>query len=981
MKKTFNIWGFRVKLAITGVLFVLLAFCLFACDKQATVREETLELTTYPFGDSDPVPHPESVIYPYFRFDGYSAQGEPQKWETVVLENEYIKVTVMPSVGGKIWGAVDKTTGKEFIYFNHVAKFRDVSLRGPWTSGGIEFNFGIYGHSPFTTSPVDYYTRKNDDGSVSCFLSAIDRIGRTWWQVEINLPRDKAYFTTSTTWNNTTPFPRPYYQWMNAGYKAADDLEFAYNGQYYIGHEGDVHPWPIDEKGRDISKYANNNFGGYKSYHVLGNYNDFYGAYYKDSGYGSVHYSPFNDKLGMKIWIWGLSRQGMIWEDLLTDTDGQYVELQSGRLYNQAAPGSSLTPFKQFPIEPYANDSWTEYWYPVEETGGIVKANEAGALNVTKDDNSLVLSFSPVQKIDDDIIVKFGGKEIFRKHLSLNVLQTWKETIQPENLTRFQNGLGLEIILGDNRLVYSEKPDDNHLSRPVMAPADFDQNSAYGLYMQGEQEMYMNHLDKATELLKQSLTLEPYAIHTLRDLAFIYFQRGNMAEADSCTRRILSVNTYDPDGNFLYGLISSQQGRSIDAIDGFKVAALSPAHRAAANICLAKEAAKKQNWAQICRDVACRVSTESHPCRDGECRVSTEVLQLQSVAHRKLGQNKEASNLLAQIAKSQPLNHYARFEKYQQTKSEKDKKEFLRYIRSELPHETFMEMAGWYESLGCHEEALALYAFAPEYPIAAYRSAHILFQQGDDNYKSKLAQAESLSIEMVFPFRAETLPALGWAVSQSNQWKNKYYLGILYAYLGQNNRASQLLEQCGNEPQSQTFYLARAQYRQGHSKEEDLLRAEQIEKSWRAGLALVQHYQDSKQYDKMFDKAKEYVTLYPAKDALGLKYATAMLLQKKYRECTEFLSHLNILPYEGSNEGRRVYREAWLLCARQNMESGDYSAALSDIEKSKLWPENLGVGKPYNEDIDLSVEDSLTAIIVAKKILYLCKEETASKNK
>ncbi|MDR3093452.1 MAG: DUF5107 domain-containing protein, partial [Bacteroidales bacterium] len=924
----------HLKIALkTGLMSIVLLTLLASCGKQyAAVTEETLELTTYPFGDPDPVPHPESVIYPYFRFDGFSAHGEPQKWETVVLENDYIKVTIMPSVGGKIWGATDKTTGKEFIYFNHAAKFRDVSLRGPWTSGGVEFNFGIYGHSPFTTSPVDYCTRKNDDGSESCFLSATDRIARTWWQVEINLPHDKAYFTTSTIWRNTTPFPRPYYQWMNAGYKAADDLEFAYNGQYYIGHEGDVHAWPIDDKGRDLSQYAQNNFGGYKSYHVLGNYNDFYGGYYKNSGYGSVHYSPFNDKVGMKIWIWGLSRQGMIWEDLLTDTDGQYVELQSGRLYNQAAPGSSMTPFKQRPFEPCATDSWTEYWYPVGKIGGIVKANEAGALNVTKNGNSVTLAFSPVQKIDDDITVKSGDKEIFRKHLSLNVLQTWEETVSLG--TNIDSPL--QVVLGDNRLVYSEKQEDNQLSRPVVPPADFDSNSAYGLYMQGEQEMLMNHMDSAVKLLKQSLALEPYAIHTLRDLAFIYFQRGLLAEADSYTRRILSINTYEPDANLLHGLISSKQGRSIDAIDGFKVAALSPSRREAANICWAKEEAKRKNWTQVLK-----ISD------------SSEALQLQAVACRKSGKIKEANNILVQIEKSQPLNHYARFEKYQQTQSEKNKTEFLRYIRSELPHETFMEMAGWYESIGCHEEALALYAFAPEYPLAAYRAAYILFQQGNEKYKSVLKQAESLSIQMVFPFRMETLPALEWAVSQSNNWKNKYYAGILYACLGQNGNASAMLEQCGNEPKEQTFYLARAQYRQGNKKDEDLLRAEQIEKSWRAGIALVQYYQDSKQYDKMYNKAKEYVALYPAKDALGLKYAAAMLYLKKYRECTEFLAQLNVLPYEGSNEGRRVYREAWLMCALQNVKSGDYTAALSDIEKSKRWTENLGVGKPYDEDIDL----------------------------
>jgi hypothetical protein len=116
----------------------------------------------------------------------------------------------------------------------------------------------------------------------------------------------------------------------------------------------------------------------------------------------------------------------------------------------------------------------------------------------------------------------------------------------------------------------------------------------------------------------------------------------------------------------------------------------------------------------------------------------------------------------------------------------------------------------------------------------------------------------------------------------------------------------------------------------------------------------------------MYDKAKEYVALYPAKDALGLKQATAMLHLKKYRECTEFLAQLNVLPYEGANEGRRVYREAWLMCALQNVKSGNYTAALSDIEQSKLWTENLGVGKPYDEDIDLRAEDYLTAYCNAK---------------
>lgn len=111
-----------------------------------------------------------------------------QKWEMVEMENDYIKLWIMPGVGGKIWGAVDKRTGREFIYFNHVVKFRDVAMRGPWTSGGIEMNFGIIGHSPWCSDRVDYAIAENADGSVSCTVGGTDLALGTDWRVRITLP-------------------------------------------------------------------------------------------------------------------------------------------------------------------------------------------------------------------------------------------------------------------------------------------------------------------------------------------------------------------------------------------------------------------------------------------------------------------------------------------------------------------------------------------------------------------------------------------------------------------------------------------------------------------------------------------------------------------------------------------------------------------------------------------------------------------------
>ena len=151
-------------------------------------------MKTYMFSDPNPVPEP-GRIYPYFRFDGYTSKSIQKEWKMVILENDYIKVYVCPDIGGKVWGAIEKSTGKEFLYYNNVVKFRDVAMRGPWTSGGLEYNFGDIGHIPTCATPVDYNIRENTDGSVSCTVGAIDLPSRTKWNVEIILQKDKAFFS------------------------------------------------------------------------------------------------------------------------------------------------------------------------------------------------------------------------------------------------------------------------------------------------------------------------------------------------------------------------------------------------------------------------------------------------------------------------------------------------------------------------------------------------------------------------------------------------------------------------------------------------------------------------------------------------------------------------------------------------------------------------------------------------------------------
>ncbi|MCB1122869.1 MAG: DUF5107 domain-containing protein, partial [Verrucomicrobiae bacterium] len=458
--------------ALVGLIFSLSASPFIRAE--AEVRTVHRELPTYGFSDPDPVPN-IGRIYPYHRFDGYASEPQARAWSFVELENDYIRVYITPEIGGKIWGAVEKSTGHEFIYFNHVVKFRHIAMRGPWTSGGIETNFGVIGHAPTCSTPVDYLTRENPDGSVSCWIGAIDLPSRTVWRLEINLQPDKSYFTTHALWYNPTYRESSYYHWMNAGVKADGNLEFAYPGTHYIGHDGSLHDWPRHSNGHDLSWYEQNDFGRAKSYHVLGEATGFFGGYWHADDFGFGRYARYDEKPGKKLWIWGLSRQGMIWEDLLTDTDGQYVEIQSGRLFNQEASDSIRTPFKHRSFSPGSADTWTEYWFPVLNTGGITQGSPQATVNLVSENDQLTIYLSANQQLRDTLVIEPEEGDTLSFNLDLEPTDFWERTF-PFHGDPQRTG----VRIGDAYIIPPGGRSGQSLSRPLELEG-FDWSTVQGM--------------------------------------------------------------------------------------------------------------------------------------------------------------------------------------------------------------------------------------------------------------------------------------------------------------------------------------------------------------------------------------------------------------------------------------------------------------------------------------------------------------------
>jgi tetratricopeptide (TPR) repeat protein len=925
-------------------------------DPPATAREYRKSIRTYPFSDPNPIAT-MGRIYPYFRFDGYTDAGVDREWTVVELENAYLKVVVMPEVGGKIWTAIDKRTGKPFLYDNEVVKFRDIAMRGPWTSGGVEPNYGIIGHTPNCATPVDYVWHTNADGSASVTIGVLDLLTRTPWRLEVRLPRDAAYFTTRSFWYNATPIEQPYYTWMNAGIKAAGNLQLIYPGSNFIGHNGEVGAWPIrPEDGRDLSFYERNNFGSYKSYHVLGTRTDVFGAYWHDEDFGMARYSRRDDKPGKKIWIWGLSAQGMIWEKLLTDHSGQYVEVQSGRLFNQAAEGSSLTPFKHLGFAPHASDSWTEYWFPVRGTGGFVGANEFGALNVREEPGGLVVAFSPLQRVSDTLEVFDGERRVFTRDVLSEPMTPWT-VATGVNVPRDR----LRVRLPNHRLEYLCAPGEGAISRPLTAPPDFDWDSTYGRWLKGKELIRQREYAAARRSIEASLAVDRHFVPALVDLAQLQLRTFEYEAARTTARDALAIDTYDPGANYYYALANLELGRYDDARDGFEVAAVSAEYRVAAWNGLARLWLSR---GRIDRAVAyAGRAVEAAP-------LALEAYQVLAVAHRLRGGRVAATRVLADLEAIAPLSHFARAERWLWSGDGRDRASLQSGIRNELPAQTYLELGAWYAGVARDEDAARVLQAAPSDAEVLYWRAYLASRSAESGARELLALADGADPRFVFPFRAESLPVLQWAASQSTSWRPKYYLALLYGSRGERARAGEWFDKCGDVPDFAPFYVARADARAARSPEAelaDLERAATLDPAqWRIGRRLVERALADGRLEEARATAQAYYDRSPANYIFALVYAKTLLATARYDEAIALLARVSVLPYEGSTDGRRLYREAHLMRAVAEMTRGAWTAALASVDRARLWPENLGAGKPYPADVDERLEDWLTADCLAR---------------
>lgn len=289
-----------------------------------------------------------------------------RNYTVVRLENDYIRVCILPELGGRIFEAYDKINDYHFLYRQHVIKPALIGAFGSWISGGMEFNWPFH-HRPSTFMPVDYEIERCSDGSAICWLSECDPADRTRGTVGIVLTPDASYFETRMRVSNRTPFAHSFLWWENAAVRVHEKYRLIFPPDVTWAHhhyDRSHTTFPIAEgqygaerfdKPTDISWHGNTRTAS--SYFAAPSEFDFFGGYDYEKECGTMHIADHHVSPGKKMFTWGYGANADNWEASLTDSDGPYAELMAGS-YTDDQPDFTW-------LMPYETKCFSQFWYPL----------------------------------------------------------------------------------------------------------------------------------------------------------------------------------------------------------------------------------------------------------------------------------------------------------------------------------------------------------------------------------------------------------------------------------------------------------------------------------------------------------------------------------------------------------------------------------------------------------------------------------------
>ncbi|MEK5033968.1 DUF5107 domain-containing protein [Paenibacillus sp. FSL R7-0302] len=956
------------------------------------VRETSVIIPTYEAGAADPNPMflekrvyqgSSGRVYPHPVIESISDVKQDRQYKLITLENEYLRIEILPELGGRIYRALDKTNHYDFVYYNRVIKPALVGLAGPWISGGIEFNWPQH-HRPNTFGPVEYKLEAAADGSAAVWVSEIDRMYGTKVTAAFRLYPGRAYLEVYAQCYNRTPQAQTFLWWANPAVAVNDQTQsvFPPDVTAVFDHgKRDVSRFPIAtgtyykqdySEGVDISRYKNipvpTSYMAYKS-----DYN-FVGGYDHGVQAGLLHVADHHISPGKKQWTWGNGEFGQAWDRQLTDEDGPYIELMTG-VYTDNQPDFTW-------LQPYEEKSFTQYFMPYKGIGLVKNASVDAAVNLEAD----AVSAQAVVKVyvtsrQEQAVISLSGAagEYLRETADMSPAEAIERTVML-NHGEQEHDLKLTVHSGEGRLLVAYQPKRPEIERipgaakPLAVPEEL--RSAEELYLAGlHLEQYRHATFEPEAYYLEGLKRDSGDIRLNVAYGTLLLRRGQYAQSEPLFRHAIerltsrNPNPYDSEAYYQLGVALRGQNRLDEAFAAYYKAVWSAAWQAAGYFSLAQIACQQGRYAEAL-ELAERSLTRN--TRNYKAR------NLQSALLCRLGRLQQARRFASETVQLDPADFGAYNELAlalaaleDPAAAEEALTELERLMRGDAHN--YLNLMADYMDCGLYAEALAVGRRAVKcgtseseidtdtdtdsvYPMLHYALGECYERTGqDEQAREARRQGQAACPLYCFP---NTLSELEWLLSaiRANPLDDKayYYLGNLYYDKKRPEEAAASWERSRDLRGDFAIVhrnLALAYYNKQNNPEAALASLEQAFACAPQDARILYELDQLRKKlawsaGKRLGHLEAQHSLVEQRDDLYIEYVTLLNQLERYDEAVRALSSRNFHPWEGG-EGKVTgqYKFAHTELGKQALQEGNYKSAAEHLEQALVYPLNLGEGR------------------------------------
>ena len=911
------------------------------------------------------------VVYPYPVVEQIADKKTDVEYTAVFIENEYLKIMILPELGGRIQRAYDKIRKRDFIYYNEVIKPALVGLTGPWISGGIEFNWPQH-HRPSTFCPVDFTLEENENGSKTVWVNETEIMFRTRGTAGFTLYPGKAYLEIKGKVFNPTSFPQTFLWWANPAVKVNEYYQSVFPPDVYAVFDHGkraVSDFPIAtgtyykvdySPGTDISRYEN--IPVPTSYMAIHSKYDFMGCYEHDTNAGMLHVANHHFSPGKKQWTWGNGDFGNAWYRNLTDDNGPYVELMTG-IFTDNQPDFSW-------LQPNEGKTFEQYFMPYADAGIVKNATKEALLNVDFDRECIELKVYATAEFRNALIkISKNGESIKEIEADLSPIKTFEEVYNAGPIGA-QHDWKVTVFDHSGAELVSYQPNElTEKKIPAAATAPKlpkDTELVEDLFLNGiHLEQYRHATYNPVEFYEEGLKRSPGDIRCNNALGLLLMRRGQFEKAEPYFRSAIktitgrNANPYDGEPWYNLGISLRLQGKLDDAYSAFYKATWNDAWQHSSFLALATIAATQKNWGEAYDLLEKSLIRNYH---------SPAARHLKAAIFRQTGRLNESILLINESLAIDAFNFGCQFELYlvyQEKKEEKNAGEILTRLLTLMrdAENNYLELSLDYARSGMYKEATALLTiFTQEHstctPLIYYYLGWFSIKGG--NFEEGLHfynEAVSVKEYLCFPNKIEELLILQDALLYNpTDARANHYLGNFWYDKRQYAEAIDCWEKSIKANASfPTAYrnLSLAYYNKVNQKNKAI---SYLEKAFsldtndaRILMELDQLYKiTGKGFSERLDLLNSYPELVEKRDDLYLERITIYNHLKNFEIAKTLLAARKFHPWEGG-EGKGVAQ--FLLChlelAKQAILNNQYHQALDLLTALERYPENFGEGKLY----------------------------------